>query len=286
MDWGKTKTILILIFLALNIFLLCNVFMQESKVISVTQKDISDMQAILKQSNIELKSSIPNKIKQKPFLKVEDLKYDEKDIVNRFLGDINQTTKIDGLNYVTYKNGPKSLEIYSDKRMVYKNSEPSENLEGFEKKKVIKYIEKHLKEKGINLKHGIIEDYQNNQDGYKVRYVQKYKDYQIFVSYMDITISNKGVTQIDWRWVIPIEFVDTPKDIKTPTEILFVFAKDLENKDTVDINNVLLGYYFPLEDFNNAVVSAVPVWAIELSNGKIYYYNAYEGYLEGKQEKI
>lgn len=280
MDWSRAKTILIFIFLILNIFLVYNISKQENKDIVVTQQEISDIKAILEKSNIELKATISNKIKPKSFLKIEDFIYKEEDLANRFFGSMEGVTKTNIPNAVVYKKGSKSIEIYSDKKLIYKDEAPTDNIEGFSKSKAINYVQNYLKTMGIYSKDAVVDRFDNVNYQYKINFKQELKGNQIFASYMNIELSNKGITRIERVWVKPVEFFDAPKDIKAPTEILLIFAKDFTNKEKVSIDAISLGYYFPLEDFKNATVSAIPAWKIELSTGQIFFYNAYDGYLE------
>lgn len=241
MDWSRAKTILIVIFLVLNIFLIYNLAADESKVVTISQKDIIDVQTILKRSNIELKAQVPNKIKSKSFLKVEDAP--------------NMKFTI--------------------------NNEPKDNVKGFNQKKIEKYVETYLKSKDIFPEYAQVSNFTKDNNGYEIKYKQVFRDNEIFRSYMNIKLSEKGVTSIESHWFNPVGFIDDVKDIKTPLEALLVFAKDAGGEVKITIDDISLGYYLS-DDIQNASVSAVPVWRIKASDGSIYYYNAYEGYLEGK----
>lgn len=283
MDWSKSKNILIIIFVILNIFLLVSVVQKESKVVVISQKDVSDIQTILKGNNIDLKATIPNKIKQKPFLKVEDIVYNESETVKKILGDDSQTVKESNNDKTAYKKGGKTLEFYKDKTINYINSAPTETVNISNKKDVIEYAKDFLKDNFFDINKGVLTEYKANNDSIELLFEQQYKDNPIFVSSMWVKISDKGILAIKGRWVTPVEFIDNPKDIKTPLEILLVFSKDYGQSTPTTIKSVTLGYYFNLKEFKNAAVSAFPVWKIETDNMK-YYYNAYEGYLENKTQ--
>jgi regulatory protein YycI of two-component signal transduction system YycFG len=73
MDWSKSKNILIIVFIVLNLFLLYNVYQKESKTILVSQNEIKDIKTILKSNKYELNANLPAKITPKNFLEIEDL---------------------------------------------------------------------------------------------------------------------------------------------------------------------------------------------------------------------
>ena len=280
MDWSRAKTILIFIFLALNIFLVYNLVAKESKVVTIAQKDILDVQSILQKNNIYLKAQVPNKIKPKSFLKIEDAPYKESDLVKSFFGSSQGVQKTVVLGITTYKKGLMSLEIYQNKKIIY-NNEPNDNIKGSNQKKIEGYVESYLNSKGIFHEYAQESGFSSNNEEYELEYKQIFHDNEIFPSYMNIKLSDKGITRIESLWFSPLGFIGDIKDIKTPLEALFVFAKDIGNKDKVTINDISLGYYLS-DNIQNAAVSAVPVWRIKSSDGFVYYYNAYEGYLEGK----
>ena len=73
MDWSKAKTILIIVFLILNIFLGGNLWLKNSakgEVTIVSTKEIDEAKKILKQEGIIIEADIPKKISPQPFLTV------------------------------------------------------------------------------------------------------------------------------------------------------------------------------------------------------------------------
>jgi len=281
MDWVRAKTILIGIFIILNIFLVYNIYVKESKAVVISGKEISDISMILKNNNIDLKATIPTKVLPKSFLKIEDISYKEDDVVKKLLGDTKTTSKVINNDISIYKSGNKSVEFYKDKTIYYKDNEPTENIDISSKNKAEKYVLKFLKTKGINLNYGVLNNYIQSQDGCEISFKQEFKGNAIYVSYMSAKLSNKGIAEFKMRWVNPIDFIDAPKDIKTPIEMLLIFSKDIGEDSNISVNNISLGYYFDLEEIKNATVSAFPVWKIQTVDNE-YYYNAYEGYLENK----
>ena len=87
MDWSRAKTILIIIFLSLNFFLIYNIIKQESKTVILSQNDISNIKSILDNNNIELKADILTTIKPQPFLRLDDEKINEDKVKKVFWGN-------------------------------------------------------------------------------------------------------------------------------------------------------------------------------------------------------
>lgn len=279
MDWSKAKTILIVIFLILNIFLIINIAGKESRVTVISQKDILEIQTILKNNGILLEASLPNEIKPKALLKVEDIVYDENNMVNKFIGE--NSVKSTNENSTVYIKDSKMLEINKNKSIIFTDSNPKDTLTDISKSNVKKYFEGYLRNRGINLKNVELASFSQTNEGYKVKFVQVFDNNPIFVSYFDVNLTNAGITKLSGRWINPIGFIEASKDIKSPTEILLMFAKDISNANTNNtvIKSMSLGYYSPIESLKNATISIAPVWEIQ-TNDKVYYYNAYEGYLE------
>ena len=70
MDWSKAKTILIIVFLVLNIFLGGNLWLKssaKSDITIVSANEIDEAKKILKQEGIIVKADIPKKVTTQPF---------------------------------------------------------------------------------------------------------------------------------------------------------------------------------------------------------------------------
>ena len=283
MNWSRAKTLLIAIFVILNTFLIYNLYVEESYIINISSDDISNIKSILSEHNIELLADIDTKIKPKSSLIIEDLNYDEKEIINKFLGTNEGLIKKEALEQkMIYSVGDnEKLEIYNNNRIFYTNTKPNDNLVGYEKKDIIKYAEKYLKTLNIYPDDAKLDSFKFEDGHHELKYVQVYKSNKIFTSYINISISKNGTTSIDMYWTTPIQYDQNSKDtIKTPIEILLIFAKDFSSNNKISITKIEFGYYFAIKNYNNASFSSTPTWKIETNTGEAYYYNAYEGYNE------
>ncbi len=194
MDWARAKSILIFVFLLLNIFLFINLRPYYYNT-DDTVKNISVTKSILKERGYVLGCSIPGDSGKAAMINYQMAHLDRKKIIDKLLGHIDALPEIID-NTVEFSKGKKKLTFAVDNNFHYQDK-PDGKLDVGNKKETEKYILKYLK----NLDMGITDfylDYARTNSNKSVTYVfnEKYKDFLLYSSFITVIVSDKGITDI------------------------------------------------------------------------------------------
>lgn len=287
MDWSKAKNVLIIAFIITNLFLLYNlskdVFIKEDLQL-ITGEYIEHVKEYLENNGITMGIDIPKEIVPLPILVVKYKTFEPKETASKFLGP-----KYDVINENTFQTEEKTVQIISNKELIYKYHGNNSNNYTISDKDAVRLGSEFLKKyelmsDDIQLQQIYIGRNEEFGGGrlYKLVYRQTYKDRFLGESYVHVYVNHKGVVGLEARL---LEYVRTyPHKRKTipATEALLKAMGEIveENNGTAIITNIELGYYFNPTDTQvtdwQTVESgtAFPTWKITLENGKNYYIEA------------
>jgi hypothetical protein len=115
---------------------------------------------------------------------------------------------------------------------------------------------------------------------WRVDYVQRYQGQPIFNGRCEVQVDGRGVRAATCLWTNPVGPADSPRPILAPGEALQRLAdvRGATAADPLTVTAVVLGYIAPTYQAN-AAWPTVPAWRITLTDGSLYYVNAYTGTL-------
>ena len=271
MNWAKAKTILIIVFLLLNVFL----FLTYSSILkSKSETDVKQLTQVLEKHNMNLAQ---NALKKTPVklhsVELLNLAGDNKSCAENFLKD-GYTT----VNEREFKKGSQTLLI-NRSEVEYIDSDPQDfSYQDISEERAEKKVSKELTRLGIpedTLQ--CVRRFRNSSDHLVLVYNLKYGDFSVFNSAVQVIVCQTGITSIKGVLLAVNETnpLDMQYEILNSQNILLELLSNPELNDQIpqEILEVNLGYYIPKNDF---VISAdaIPAYQIVLGNGKIYYYDA------------
>ncbi len=269
MEWKKAKTILIWLFVIVDMFLLTyGLFVNFGN----NKVDFEGLKSVLEGNNIVFSENI--KISNRNSIFVHEYKrpvISEK-LKEELMGNYDETG--DG----RYSSKDKKSIMKTDgSEFFYENKSPDfKGFEKLDKKNSDKILEKYLKLFGIE-KYADISDISEKDGQYFVSCVFKTEGLEIFSSSLTFVISKKGIHKIYGT----LSIADTQNGYKFELSnietILLNFSRNTggEKNKKIQIEEIKLGCY--LSDYENAVTSqALPVYMIR-TNENIYIYDAREG---------
>ncbi|MDO9574680.1 MAG: two-component system regulatory protein YycI [Candidatus Contubernalis sp.] len=293
MEWSKAKSILIMIFLALNLFLgysLWEDFYMNFPSRVVSQREIEEARAQLEFVNLELQASISRQIFSMSFLTVSNLEQQGETLVAS-LFDSDQP-------FILEQGGEGTLQVYrQDKKQIYlwengkviftqeptgDGEEPMDEV--LEESAAVSMAEEFLRNAHLFPVDARLEEVHPLGDrGYLIRYNQVYINHSLYGGYLLVQVTPQGVEQFELYWLEPQGFSGQEISNISAAKALARLADNLEpfSKRAI-VEAVNIGYYS--EAFDAQKWDMVPVWRIRLSNGRTYYINAYTGELEGMEE--
>ncbi len=276
MQWSRIKTILIVIFLIVNIYLLVNYLNTSQNGVSVTPSAVDDAVSILEENSIKIdKRIIPTTAPEIRVFDVTNLYATKEDIAEAFLGAgyfKNEQSIFSKDNKTLWVNGSNfDLIVTQDNLPVI----PS--LKGLSDDNCRKYAMDIIKK--LNLGEQYIEITSSTvENGVRIMRFRRIFDEKIVVdTSLSISITESGVCKIEGRnWLGDTikegQFIST----RTAVEALVKFATNpnIDRTNQIEITNIDECYYLGDRESESKTITAIPVWRITTKDNGIFLYDA------------
>lgn len=298
MDWSKAKNVLIVAFIATNIFLIYNIqsrLFGEQEIQLITDEYISSVEQHLNNYGIELEANISKEIISMPILVVRYKTFDSNTLAQSLLGsgyDKQIATLEDRiLKREIFKSEDKELIIEGSKKIKYKNMSAEKNNYALNEKKIKKISNDFLKQNNLmkedieldQIYYGTEHDF-DDENVYKLVYNQRYQNKFLGESYIHVYVSHRGVVGMEAMLLEYDKTQEQKKQIIPATDALMTAMSTIleENEQPITIKNIEVGYYFSPTDYTQSdwkVIesgTAFPSWKITIQNGRTYFIEAYK----------
>ena len=290
MDWAKAKTILIAVFLAINIFLAYKIIDASTGSIDyVDGEKIKLVTEYLAEKNITVKGQVPTKKVDMPSLTVKYKLFKKEAIVESFFSPEEKATESVEGNTVKLKGKDIEVSIKDNRELNYTDNriKPTAAIDEKTCSKVIeKFLDRLDMKDDSNIK--MVEDL----EGYKrFIYGQSFKGSAIYNSVMEFYANDAGVYRARIVWFETVRQAGKRTDVISPV-IALLSLPEYNKKSSVSSKEVLeiqQGYYFGTGESGQLDVSKVeegtafPVWEITTDRDTIYI-NAYNEKVEGVEK--
>lgn len=261
MEWSRIKTILICVFIFVNLFLFSVYFKSMYTGKSVDRDVIANTVDILKQNNIDIDEDIiPVSYENVKICSVENRFANVKEMLE-YVWENNDKDDTAFFNRENTKVSGNSFICKAD-------SDGNENIGNREH-----YAEKKLQNTGLlsSGNYKIVE-----KDGYVYFYL-RFEDKVFFDSYIRVSVSSSGIKEIyGVNWLGDHISEEGVAETVSPAEILINFSSSHNFTDNVSVECMTYGYYTG-ERTETVRVTASPVWEITVSDGNKYYYDMRNG---------
>src|SRR5690625_1081291 len=263
MEWGQIKTVFILGFLILNIYLLIQFLeKQDQEDLSLLDREESTIEEKLNSENITIKQELSDEEEKEPYLSVRQRNFDEEDI-KQLASFSNQRTTVINQNFI-FSIFDKPLKIPDDDLEV---------IDGFVKKLIIYPDEYDLWHWNKELNVLIFFQKENNQPIY-------FNQSGIILAFL-----NEDNELIYYTHTILGEhdyFPDKKSYLNSLEAIEFLYnANELRSKD--EITKVDIGFHTRVPSTDGVQVF-VPAWKVTVNDEKNYFVNAIEGFIFASNE--
>ena len=264
MDWSKAKTILIISFLLINLFLFLTIMLSDSGGI-LQGKYIEYAEEYLGSKGITIHAKIPKHSSDVGKIVYTPREYDTSNIAKIVFG--KEVSIPDKENLFIIEIGTKSMEL-SDKELYIVDELPdAKKLFGNDKRLegvLYSYLKK-LGYKKANINGGMIEESSSSKE---YKYTVKYKKALVFDLSIRAQVDNEGMLTLSVpTWDVKKE--NEKKELLSPYQVLVM--ANIPNESTIE--NLVFGY----KQFSEGDLYGNPIWQVTLSDGKSMYYNAYTG---------
>lgn len=273
MDWSRAKTILIIIFLLLNMYLLMGISISRLDR-GVTVEAMNNTRTILNNKSIVLPQEIPEYTSKIPSLVYENHKLDRNIVAKILLGEeynpTFETEKGQGQSV-----GTKTLFFDSYNSFTFVDKAPDGSINISEKEEVEGYIRDIMQDMGLEMSSYTLDNYkEKDEDIIQVHFTEKYMGFMVFDNYIDVELGTEGIRGIQFKYRKVKGFLD--EGIK-PMPIYQVLLKNYMNESHVVITDIDLGFKGYELDMDTKELSESPVWRIMSENSPPQYYRVNDG---------
>ncbi|MBR6523807.1 MAG: hypothetical protein IKT39_04275 [Clostridia bacterium] len=259
MNWPRVKTILIFLFLAVDIMLLCSIIIPSVTLSRIPQETIRNTADVLSQRGIEISPEIiPARRESMGIVELYNIWPDKEAVAEKLLG------KAPVLSGEVYKNGTKTLTFQQD-GFNYKNSA------------TVKTVAHELIEMGIDVRDNFYEEGESS-----LRSWQTIEDKKLFESEIYAAQTGAEVT-VTGYWIFSDRengiIINTPDTLLDVTGVLIDFINNPLREPEVKITSVETGYSAgtAYRDMSHKLVSVSPAYKISTDTGAYYIYDALSG---------
>lgn len=275
MDWGKAKSILIIVFIALNIFLMGNISLD--KLSKGSQRDaIQSTQTILGNNGIRLTCKIPDFDGTMGRIEIYDEPYfNIKRAAVKLMGSKTEIPdKIEPKWRLS--DGKKEFVLEDAYTFKYTDNSPEQKWDVSRSKTVEKRVRKFLEDNEINASGFIVDEYEEMAGGHKrIAFRQKYEGLNIFSNTITVVVSDKGVSELECSARKPGKLEKNSAKVIPAYKILLTYFSDLSG--TV-ITGIDIGYNMNREGIGEEEESnPKPVWRIRMEGAEAKLFDANTG---------
>lgn len=292
MDWARAKTILIVVFLAIDIFLGYMIIgTRNGNTVYIDSQKIQEVTDYLTGKGIEIKGEIPQKKTDMPSITVKYKLFNKKEITEKILSASDEIKEIYTDSFLTMETKDVQIQLKNGREFNYLNKAIKPVFSEIDEKQCKKNIDSFIQKLGIENSGMDIVSIEEENGYAKYVYRQKYRGYVIYNSRMEYYVNDNGISKANIVWFNTINQASKNGVVVSPLDALLTMYDHY--KEDIDGGFAVLGieqgYYFgtgaekKLDTSKIEEGTAFPVWRINTNRGLIYI-NAYNKIIEGMEK--
>lgn len=273
MNWGKTKNILIVLFLLLNIFLFAIEGFTRQKSATIDSEYIKNAVLVAKTQNVEIDEKIVPKTRLKNGnMELFGISSEPDSAAERFLGKKHRLVSSDAENH-TYQYESKVGKLTIDKNMLcfstgrekteIRNEDDAINKAFFELDNFdIKKSEITISDKG-------------EKDGKKYFVINpRYKNINVTGAYLEVFYDGAGISELMGVW---FDFVRFSQESEFLSDITTIITNMMAKDGVAVIDKIDFSYHVSDDLLFGKYISAIPVYNLCSKSGECIKIDARSG---------
>ena len=296
MDFSRAKTVLMLVFFCLNLFLGYQL-LERYQLVSPpgslfwdpdNPEHLERLRQSLDEHNYTFKGDLPRRALQKSFLIVTPPQVQESELKKSLLGEEWHDASVehvqqDNAEMRIFRHDKGKLTLYNTGfyRFVPSRDEATEKKEDLDEPQAKELADAFLEERGLQpqrAQHDLIE--KKEEEVYLVRYHQHWSGIPVYASYLTVTVKEGRVDKVESYWLEPDGFKEEQEIKVIPAAaalIRFLEEQGVSSQERI-IEEVELGYFSREYDADQWEIP--PVWRVVMERGEMFFINAFTGNLE------
>ena len=270
MNWGRTKTILIVLFLIVNSLLFTTYILLEHSANSIDDQVIESTVTALSEHGIHISEELIRKKKYADYhVSMKSAASDKENTVKKLLGE-----KYEQTDNFEYRSGSAVVSI-SGSKIRYSNNRNVENIEADALSHgTDKLAEEHLKQLGFDRKTYFMYNKHLENGILTFEIMPRYNEFKIEGVRLKAKADNAGILELEGTWFYT-EYADTSakETFCNVTSVLleFMYQTNSAGKTIYRIEGCL---YIPSEYMSAKTVMPLPVYIILCTDGSVTIFNA------------
>ncbi len=267
MNWSRVKTVLIILFLCTDIFLLATYLTSRYASSTISPEVIESTVEVLKNNDITVDPAIiPHKIPSVLYAEAENVISDYETFARKILGD--EFSAVD----FGYESVVGKLTFFGDRFNFVRNPMPTLDLIPVTDEKMAKDVTvSSLQQLGFDLENAEITT-KKSDNGYTVTLENYANSLPILNSQVLVELSKSGITSISGIWFNESNSQNGSNNIKSITSALIDFIPDA--KTPAEITEIELGYNIFDKASYHKSATLIPVWKVTTKDADTYLLDA------------
>lgn len=285
MNLGRAKSILIIAFICLNLFLGYHLFWPDFgrlTRVAVTAEQVRVTEAMLNQNNYFLETTLDRAIQTSDFIAVTPASGIQIKIMERLIEE--EAIFYEQENAKVYRQA-NEVVVFGSSGLIQISYDPgvflAEDSAKIEQRELRIKVEQFLNEKRF-MPEGLAFDYikKVEPDSMILHYYQVLDNVPIYTGQLKVTVKLDYIVEIEIYWLEPLERSPAREmEVISATEALTNLVKELgPSIEPRKVKQIDLGYFSG--EFDAEKWEIPPVWRIVLDEQQFYYVNAFTGNLE------
>jgi hypothetical protein len=278
MDLSRAKTILIVSFLLLNIFLGLRLWYSPQYLrerVGITGEEAELARDLLQEAGYEVTAAVPRQIPRLSLLHVARPPVAKNFWPLKFWGDDGEISTKSQEGTITFQKGNELLEIFPG-GMVFFHKFVGNDATGEDSRP---QVERFLRERGLfedNLKFDLAFPLEPGSSLY--RYLQTYQGFPLFSGQIEIKLGADGISGAQIYYLEPLGFSNKEMRVISAVDAIKTLIHQPGEFAGKKITEISLGYHSQHYDAERWEVA--PVWRFAASDGSVFYVNAFTGEIE------
>jgi hypothetical protein len=266
MEWSKAKTVFIILFAILNVFLFVSILYGSTST-GFNSDYVKSVKTLLESRNIRIEADVPSYRYKTGKIVYDESEPDVAKVVEFLFGHSLDPVNEPESSLAHWREDDKLL-IAGNNAIEFTDDSPDGKLDISVKENVQKELERYLEGLGLNRRDYAMDAYIKRNGEVYVRYLKKFRGQLLFDVYVDFTIGEAGVKSIG---MIHKNAVSTiwPEEILSAYQLMALGA--------IPNDSVITGISFGYKRLQEGELNDRPVWRIRFSDGHEEFYNAYNG---------
>lgn len=295
MDLSKAKTVLIITFLILNIFLFYQILLDKAggnTALFGRKEEMSRLETALQEAGLVLEVTLPKGGIYLSYMIVEPWRFTPEEIIFSLWkalegeemlpeGEVILQESRDE-NLTAYFFGEYELLVSKEGLVTLKINRGQKEVEQAQVDFSMEQYQQAAQEfnSKVSFFNNLIYDYsQKKGNVVLLNYRQEYEEFPLFAGYLRLYMKGDTPDELVFYRLEPIGFTEHKREIIPPSTALLRFIESYPQKNAKrSIVEFSLGFYSKQYDAERWEIP--PVWRIRLENDEIYYINAFNGILE------